>query len=95
MQQLKGRFVLETNIIVFMDKNGQLEKVKARILEVGYVDNFWAIDNYILRLGAIIFKLRKSGMILKGSFGKELGHAKLLWKNYYYVEEKPGQQTLC
>ena len=64
----------------------QIEKVKARILEVGYVDNFWAIENYILRLGAIVHTLRvKEKMGLHGGFGKELGKEKPLWKNYYYL----------
>ena len=62
----------------------QLQRVKERITEVGYVDNFWAISNYILRLGAIIHELRRDGMILNGAFGKELGYERPLWKNFYY-----------
>lgn len=72
----------------------QREKVIARIEEVGYVDNFWAIDNYILRLGAIVFELRKSGMVLEGAFGKELDKNQRLWKNYYYSAPEGGQQKL-
>jgi hypothetical protein len=62
----------------------QEQKVRDRILEVGYVDNFWAIDNYILRLGAIVCQLRKSGIDIVGSFGKSLGKEERLHKNYYY-----------
>lgn len=66
----------------------QEERVRERIKEVGYVDNFWAIENYILRLGAIVFKLRRDGMKLEGDFGKALGKEKPMWKNYYYVLHK-------
>jgi hypothetical protein len=63
----------------------QIEKVKDRLWEVGYVDNFWAIDNYILRLGAIIHTLHhKHGYNFTGAFGKELKKERRLWKNYYY-----------
>ena len=72
----------------------QREKVETRIKEVGYVDNFWAIDNYILRLGAIIYKLRMDGVILNGAFGKELGKERRLWKNYYYTQKLLGQSKL-
>lgn len=67
--------------------------VKNRIREVGHVDNFWAIQNYILRLGAIIHTLRKEGMMLEGAFGKELGKDKVEWKNYYYTEVEPVTQS--
>lgn len=77
-------------------KRSQLDRVRDRIKETGSVDNFWAIDNYILRLGAIIHMLRKEGMFLEGYFGKELGKDTPLHKNYYYVllKEHPGQQRL-
>jgi len=60
-------------------KDTQQERIVNRIDEVGYVDNFWAFHNYILRLGAIIFKLKKKGFKFNASFGK--GKFK---KNYYY-----------
>lgn len=63
----------------------QYKQVKQRIEEVGYVDNFWAINNYILRLEAIVHVLRKEGVELDGSFGKELGKDRPQWKNYYYT----------
>lgn len=72
----------------------QEQRVRERIAEVGYVDNFWAIENYILRLGAIVYSLRRGGMRLDGAFGKELGKDKPLWKNFYYVHQPEGQQKL-
>ena len=66
-------------------KKTQTQIVLDRINEVGYVDNFWAIQNYILRLGGIIYKLRKDGMNFSGAFGKELGKERAYWKNYYYT----------
>jgi len=71
------------------NKITQLDRVRQRIEEVGFVDNFWAIENYILRLGAVVFDLRKEGMVLKGAFGKELGKDPSQWKNYYYTLQKP------
>lgn len=42
----------------------QKDIVAGRLKEVGFVDNFWAIENRIsLRLGAIIFKLKEEGYI--------------------------------
>lgn len=35
--------------------------VLERIAEIGFVDNVWCFDHHILRLGDIIFKLRKRG----------------------------------
>jgi len=60
--------------------------VLIRIDEVGYVDNFWAIENYILRLGAIIYKLSKEGMKFERSFGKALGRKRPQWNNFYYIK---------
>ena len=57
----------------------QAEKVIARLNEVGYVDNFWAIHNYMLRLGAVIFQLKEDGWVFRGEFGTEANR-----KNYYY-----------
>lgn len=73
------------------NKTSQLKLVKDRLNEIGYVDNFWAIDHYILRLGAIIHILKRDGWNFKTAFGKELGKElgkdKPLWKNYYYILE--------
>ncbi len=66
-------------------KKSQKEKIIDRLNEVGYVDNFWAIDNYILRLGAIMCLLKKEGYNFKTGFGRELGKNEREWKNYYYI----------
>ena len=66
----------------------QREIVEKRISEVGYVDNFWAMQNYILRLGAIMCQLKKSGVRFSGDYGKALGKDKEFWKNYYYTIDK-------
>ena len=64
----------------------QIETVKNRVLETGSVDNLWAINNNILRLGAIIHKLkRRDNMCFTGKFGKELGMERRYWKNFYYT----------
>lgn len=78
------------------EKKSQKDRVLDRIAEVGYVDNFWAIENYILRLGAIICDLTKEGMEFKRAFGKELNKEKQFHKNFYYilVKSEPEQQSL-
>jgi len=68
-----------------MKKKSQKQKVLERIHEVGYVDNFWAIKNYILRLGAIMYQLKEDGVKFEGKFGYELGKQVKLRKNYYYL----------
>jgi len=70
----------------------QEEIVLDRLLEKGEVDNFWAISNYILRLGAIICQLRKKGYVIEGIFGKERGKDKQFWKNYYYILKPRHEQ---
>lgn len=73
-------------------KLSQKRRVLDRLESVGYVDNFWAIDNYILRLGDIIFRLRKEGLQFEGKFGKELGKDRSLWKNFYYIKKRELKQ---
>lgn len=50
-------------------KQTQLDRVVKKLNEEGSVDNFWAFNNYILRLGAIIFELKSQGWDFYGSFG--------------------------
>lgn len=69
----------------------QDDVVKEKIIRDGEVSNFWAIRNNILRLGAVIFRLRRAGMELRGAFGKELGKERSEWKNYYYTLVKKEQ----
>lgn len=62
----------------------QKERVLERLKQEGYVDNFWAIQNRMLRLGAIIHELKRDGYEFKGAFGKDLGKDRNFHKNYYY-----------
>ena len=71
-----------------MNHKTQKQIVLDRINEVGYADNFWAFHNYILRLGAIIYRLRREGMEFTGAFGEELGKERAYWKNYYYIYQR-------
>ena len=73
----------------------QKTRVKNRISEVGYVDNFWAIENRILRLGSITHALRAEGINLTGAYGKELGKERAYWKNYYYTKVVPFDNCLA
>lgn len=73
----------------------QKEKVLEKLKQDGYVDNFWAIENYILRLSTLIYQLSKEGKQFRRVFGKELGKDRPLWKNFYYIELKePTQNSL-
>jgi len=72
-------------------KKSQAQTVLARIEEVGYVDNLWAKDNYILRLAAVIKDLKDAGKEFDGEYGKKLGYSKPNWKNFYYF---PAGKTL-
>ena len=68
----------------------QKTKVIDKILADNYVDNFWAINNYILRLGAIIHQLTKEGWEFSGKFGIDKDR-----KNYfYYVTKVPEPPKL-
>ena len=63
-----------------MKKNKtQLERVRAKLEDQGYVDNFWAINNYILRLSHYILLLRKEGYNIRTEFVNEVGS-----KNCHY-----------
>ena len=42
-------------------KQTQKEIVLEKLKKEGKVTNFWAFNNYILRLGDIIFRLRNEG----------------------------------
>jgi hypothetical protein len=64
-----------------MKRSTQIEVVINRLNKVGYVDNFWAINHYILRLGAVIYLLKRDyGYGFETGFGK----TKQNRKNYYY-----------
>jgi hypothetical protein len=52
-----------------MRKPTQKDRVKAKLLADGFIDNHDAIDSRLTtRLGAIIFVLRNEGMEIEGGF---------------------------
>lgn len=59
----------------------QIETIKRKLEKDGEVSNFWAIQNYCLRLGARIKDLRDNGMTIIGSYEMKKGK---LTKNYVY-----------
>jgi hypothetical protein len=63
----------------------QTEKVIARLMKYGQVNNFWAINNNILRLGAIMCTLRKEGWHFTGAFGRNMKKPIAMRNNYYYI----------
>jgi hypothetical protein len=61
----------------------QIEKIINKINEDRCVDNFWAIQNYILRLSSVINALKKRGWSFEGKFLEGT-------KNYcYYIIKRP------
>ena len=68
----------------------QKQVIISKLKEQGYVDNFWCVNNYILRLGAIICDLKKEGWEFRGKFGDN-AHRKNF---YYYVLKQPGEQSV-
>ena len=86
-----------------MKKNIQTQEeiVAAKLLKDGYVDNFWAIKNHILRLGAVIYNIRNNPQIslqIDGMFGDKVATLSPRErvknkKNFYYflVVKKNGK----
>lgn len=72
-------------------KGTQKQRVINHLKEFGRVDNFWAIENKMLRLGAIICQLKKEGWDFERKFGKELGLPREFWKNFYYIAKRLPQ----
>lgn len=68
-------------------KKTQKQKVIDRIREVGYVDNFWSISTRTsIRLGAIIFELKKEGWEFETKMGDD--------KNCHYYPTKVPELKL-
>lgn len=67
----------------------QKQIVKERIKEVGYIDRNWCLRNYISRLSAIIYDLKKEGMDFDSKIVRENGG-----KNYVYIPIIKGQLPL-
>lgn len=70
-----------------MKKQSQKEIVLNQLYKKGFVSNFWAIDNYILRLGDIIFRLRMEECLeIEGDFAKNISNFKSKEeKNWVYI----------
>ena len=67
-------------------KQTQEEKVIEKLNTDGVVTNFWAIQNYMLRLGAIICQLSKKGWVFKRQYGEGKDR-----KNFHYFLITKGQ----
>lgn len=66
-------------------KKTQKELVIDKLNLDGHVSNFWAIEHYMLRLGAIIHDLKNDGWDFETSWGENNEK-----KNFYYkVIKKP------
>jgi helix-turn-helix protein len=72
----------------------QEEKVIEKLNLDGFVSNFWAINEYILRLGSVINNLKNKGWV----FRTEWGEGQERKNYYYYLVKKPdpvqGRLTL-
>lgn len=69
----------------------QKEVVRGILENQGYITNFFAMDNRItIRLGAIIYALKKDGYVIDGEFIETKGSL----KNYKYtlVSKPKGSQ---
>jgi len=55
-------------------KKTQRQIIEARLNRYGYVQNVWAFQNYILRLGAIIHDLRQDGWDIITTYENKEGH---------------------
>lgn len=62
----------------------QKETVIKRLQVYGYITNFWAIKNYILRLASIISQLKNEGY----SFERKYGFGKNKKNSYYFIRTK-------
>jgi len=51
-----------------MKKPTQEQIVEARLTRYGAINNLWAIDHHIWRLGAIICRLRVKGLKIEGEY---------------------------
>jgi hypothetical protein len=73
----------------YFAKKTQKQIVVEKIERDGYVDNFWAISNRMLRLGAIIADLKKDGYKFATGWGKDSQR-----KNYHYYSLAHCEMTL-
>lgn len=57
----------------------QKDKILKKLNESGMIDNFWAIRNGVLRLGARIHDLKREGFLFTEKYGEGTNR-----KNFYY-----------
>lgn len=62
----------------------QSQIIKDKLVEDGRIDNKWAIEHYIWRLGARISDLRQSGWKIDGDFKRVKGKKTKVFE-YYLV----------
>ena len=62
-------------------KKTQKQFVEKRLREHGSISNVYAFQHYILRLGSIIYSLRKEGWSIVGHFEIKKGRVS---RNYVY-----------
>lgn len=66
-------------------KKAQIDIVRERLEKNGVIDNLWAIEHYILRLGALIYVLRKhEKMRIRTEYLRTEGHRNC----HYYLTKK-------
>lgn len=70
----------------------QKQKVEEQLATYGYVTNFWAVKNYILRLGAIICDIR-SELRASNSKNEIYGQYGSSITNYSPKEKKKNQKN--
>lgn len=59
----------------------QEQLIKNKLEKDGSVSNVWAFTRYVLRLGAIIYRLRASGLNIVGHYEMKKGK---VTRNYVY-----------
>ena len=79
--------ILGITIKTMSDYKTQSDKVVAMLKENGRVTRNWALQNYITRLGAIIFDLKKAGWQIDGRFERTHGGYGR-GKDYVYIIKK-------
>ncbi len=68
----------------------QEERILEQINMLGYVTNFWAIHNYILRLASVINAMRKKGY----EFEVIYGHGDQRKNCIYKLTKRPAPKQL-
>jgi len=72
-----------------MSKLSQRDIVLRQLKEHGVITNLWAIEHYILRLGAVIENLRKDGLEIETEY-----NTPKVGKNTHYWLKTPVKKTV-